>query len=130
MKSHTSRRLPSYGRALQERLNDRANWRRWSGTSADGKHPTLWCVTGSGAWEWARFHCDTRLFVLLPADADPEIYNWKLLIGHKPIILLTLGDFDQAVVDRLAAALFRDGVERISHFGSGGISYVARRRAA
>ena len=130
MKSYTSRRLPPYGRVAQERIKDRANWPHWSGTSRDGSHLTLWAVTGAGAWEWARVHRDTRLFLLLPTDEEPEQYSWELLTDHDPVLLLALGDFDQAVVDRLAAAILRDGATRISLFGSGGVSYLAQRCAA
>ena len=130
MKSQTSRRLAPYGRALQARIRDRANWPRWSGTSADGAHLTLWVVAGTDAWEWAEYHRDSRLFLLSPVDTDPANYDWGLLAGHDPVLLLALGEIDPPKIDRFAAAILRDGATRVSLFGSGGVCYRAARRVA
>jgi len=97
----------------------RGDLRRFDGTSPDGRQPTLWIVTGSGAWDVAHRWSSHRLVVVLPSDADPADIDWRCLADADPVLLFRAGDVDDGRVRRAVAAAFRDGVERILDLETG-----------
>ena len=77
---------------------------------------TIWVVVGSGAWAFARDRVDEHhlgVFTLLPPGEDPATFDWRLLAGHDPILLVQAGAIDGDQVRQLAHAILMDGTERI-----------------
>lgn len=107
------RRHPPYGRLLTERLRDPQGWHRWWGTAPDGRHVSIWVLVGPSAWETARAWIDTRLLAVAPPTENPGLFDWHMLAGHPPVVVWSCGIVSQDELDCLAAALIRDGVERL-----------------
>jgi len=126
----SSRVTPPYARLLQQRLSRPTEWPNFWGTSPDAAHISLWAVTGHEAWEWAHEHKQSHLFALLPPNEDPESYRWDILKGHPPVLIFRAGDVDLRIVDRLAAALLRDGVERVLLLENSPVRYLPGQRLA
>ncbi len=125
------RRLPPYGARLREILAAPSTWPRFSGTSPDGRHLTLWVIYGADAWSTARRWAaeDRRLFVVLPPDEAPSLFDWSILAGHSPVLLHRCGIASREALMALAAAMLRDGVERVLCAESGAL-FTSERRAA
>ena len=104
-------------------------WGQYWGTSSDGRHVSIWCLCGTNAWAIAKRWIPNRLLVVHPPSAEPEIFDWSTLRGHPPILLYRVGEIADALVDRLAASMLRDGVERVSLLMSGGVTYFPGWRA-
>ncbi len=117
----TRRPLPPFGRILQQRIADRSNWHRWWGCTATGL--SVFVVTGVGAWNWARWRLPTRLVLVAPPGTDPEAYDWRLLAGHDPILLMAAGQTDGEHVRRLVIALMGAGISRVLDLRGGGTLY-------
>lgn len=111
----TARRLPPFGRQV---LAGRRNPRSFIGTSADGRNPTLWLLTGADAWHTARSWAN-RLAVVAPDDADPADLDWRCLAGADPVLLVRCGEADGNHIARVLAAAFRDGVGRVLDLETG-----------
>lgn len=123
---HIPKRTP-YARRLERVIANPATWPQYEGTSPDGTHLTLWVLTGSRAWDAARvFAASRRLYVVAPPDEDPTGYDWRVLRGHDPIIILRFGDLDGETVRALVTAMMRDGVHRVLDLAEHAMSrYVA-----
>lgn len=95
--SHPTRKpLPPYGK-------------QW--LDAGGRYgPQVIC--GPGAWAFAehRKHCGFAL--VAPHGQDPLQFDWSLLRG-RAVLLIEVGGFDTAAMERLVYALLRDGVELV-----------------
>ncbi|SEQ01332.1 hypothetical protein SAMN05421693_11420 [Ectothiorhodospira magna] len=117
------RQLPPYGKRIIQarRGNLSGHW----GTSADGRHPSLWCAVGSGAWDAARAYWNPprnfgpRLVAVCPPGEDPAALDWSCLAGSPPVLLVRAGDVDGEQVHRLVTALLTAGVGRILDMGTG-----------
>jgi hypothetical protein len=118
------RRLPPYGAALRRVLASPASWAGRPGTSADGRHPTLWVLAGPDAWETAYQWTHPQmtggldpvpppLFVLAPPAEAPGDFDWSLLRGHPPALVRPCGDLTHGATSQLVAALLRDGAGRV-----------------
>lgn len=125
-----NRRLPPYTTQLRKRLGNRDTWHSWFGTSSDGENVTLFLICGSDAWSWASKWINSRLFVVLPPEDAPEAYDWSILSGHPPVLIYRAGHVHPEIVDRLAAAAIRCGVERLLLMGTGGVRYLTDQEAA
>jgi hypothetical protein len=105
---------PPYAKRLRHTLDRPETWTAHPGTSADGRHLTLWVLAGFGAWDTAREWAETAtLFVLAPWELDPATLDWRDLAGHPPILLHPCGDLPHQNLAALVAALIRDGCERV-----------------
>lgn len=124
--SATPRRQPPFGRELSTRLADRSSWPRWMGTSADGRHLSIWVAIGPDAWAWAREHIERRLLLIVPPSEDPSAFDWRALAGHDPIILFSAGDTTGDEVRAAVLAMMSCGVNKIIHGGSNGITRYRR----
>jgi hypothetical protein len=114
---YSGRRLPPYGLALREVLNNPASWPGRPGTSADGSAVTVWVLAGADCWNVAELWAHPReakppLFVLSPPGEDPALFDWSALRGHPPTLLRPCPDLSQVEVAALVAALLRDGAGR------------------
>lgn len=122
-----ARRLPPYARELGARLRVPASFKDYVGTSADGRHPTIWLGVGPNAWDWARKNQGLRLLSLLPPGDDPAAYDWRLLAGHNPVFIVSCGDVTDGEVRALVAAIMRDGTQRVIHGGELKVTrYISR----
>lgn len=121
------RKLPPYGRLLAAVLARPDTWPRYIGTSPDGRHVHIEVLCGADCWDWAYWWADhgNRLFVVLPPGEDPDRFDWRLLQGHDPVPIQPVGDVDGASVQGLAAALIRDGVQRVLYCGPRGATRYA-----
>ncbi len=116
---------------MAARLADRATWAQWAGTSPDGNAITIWIAAGSGAaWEWARTEAEKRLLLVAPADRDPGMLDWTLLAPHAPAIVIPFDFTPATFLDRLAAAILRDGSRYILVLLESGLIRYERRAAA
>lgn len=117
-------KLPPYAKQLRTRLQNPELWQKCVGTSADGRHVTLFLICGPDAWNVARNWISRRLLVVLPPDARPERFDWSVLSGHPPVLIHRAGHVHPDIIERIAAAALRDGVERLFLLGSDGIRYM------
>jgi len=108
----TRRKLPPFARELGERLQDRASWPKWAGTSPDGANVAIWVLVGADAWSVARQWRDSRLITLLPPGENPSGYDWRRSAGNDPVLIVPCGAVSDAEIHDLAAALLRDGARR------------------
>ena len=115
MKTTVNLLPPAYANILAQRLADPASWRRWAGTSADGTHVTFWVAHGPDAWNWAQKRISHRLLLAAPPGQDPCQFDWSILVGHDPVILVSCGVVDTQDVRSLIVAMMRDGVTRVLH---------------
>lgn len=124
------RRQPPYSKHMTAVMSRPATWRNFSGTSADGKHLTLRVMIGPKAWDVTDSHAAQRnLFVLLPHGDDPAAFNWRVLRGHPPVLVIPNGEVDAHMVTALVLALIRDGVERVLYMADEGMHrYIAEAR--
>lgn len=139
-------KMPPYSKLLARQLADPSSWRRYWGTSADGKHVSVWVITGPEAWRVAKDgHANIHrsslgsgrawegntLFLLLPPGQDPYAYDWRQLAIGEPILVAQAGNVSQTDIATLADALLRDGVGSVLADSPGGpIRYSTQRRAA
>lgn len=97
---------------------------------------TAWLAAGRDAWDQAQCWADTRrLFLVVPPYEDPAEFDWRQLRAVPPPALLLGRDLTIAQLDRIAAAVLRDGCERIfwpymRPDGVFGFRYVPDRRRA
>ena len=122
------RKLAPYSRQVAARISDLEKRRAALGTSADARAVTLWVVAGPDAWDmvarrpkWLALPCDGR--------SDPFIYDWSIVRGHAPVLLVRAGKCEGDMILRLVQALLRDGAERVIDMRDG-TRYVPRRVAA
>ena len=120
------RHLPPFGRELSARLANPTSWRQYSGTSADGTSPTIWILCGPNGWETARSWRKRRLIVLLPPDADPYAFTWRLLRRFAPAIIVPCGHVEQIALHHLADAVLRDGSSKVLTLTGNGIMRYLR----
>jgi len=99
-----------YSKRLSELLSDPTI--KTAGSSATGVR-SVYMIAGSQAWRKAHEIENSHAFLLLPPTEDPSQYDWSLLAGHDPIIVLVEGDASPDEFLALATALDRDGVNRI-----------------
>jgi hypothetical protein len=121
-----STRRPPYAARLAAILAHPETWPGRPGTSADGRHLTLWVLAGPDAWEVADLwgHPDAApapLFVLAPAEEAPAGFDWSVLRGHPPVLVRPCGDLSQGEVAALVGALVADGCERVLVLGDRGM---------
>lgn len=117
------RRLPPYGRAVLHARRT-GQLRGYIGTSPDGANPTLWLLVGPDAWTVAERWYTHRLLIVAPADEDPAIRDWSCLVDADPVLLVRCGPVDGDHLERLLAAVMRDGVQRTLDLETG-VRYVA-----
>lgn len=106
------RRLPPYGRHILH-VRRRGNLRGFVGTSASGRYCTVWLLVGSDAWDLAQYWRATRLIIVAPTNADPRAFDWSPLAAADPVLLVRVGSIDGAHLERVLAAVMRDGVQRV-----------------
>jgi len=116
-------RLPPFGRLVKSALQNPEELQRYSGCNRT--FGTVWIATGPAAWDWQEAH-PKHLTLVLPVDESPAAYRFDFLRGHEPILII--GDACKGPVQRraIAAALFRDGVQRVL---AGNVLMVADARA-
>lgn len=113
------RRQPPYAARLRAMLADRSRWSSYVGTSPNGRHLTLWLLAGIEAWKQAKaWQHAPRLFLLAPIDNDPLTFDWSLLAGHDPVLLMPCGDLFHSTEIALVYAVMRDGTERVLRSGT------------
>jgi hypothetical protein len=105
----TGRRRPPYADRWDALLADgRPIW----GSSEQGL--TGWLLAGTDAWNLARSWANSRrLFLCCPPDADPQGLDWRQLAQASPPVLLLGPELTLAQLDRVAAAVLRDGTARL-----------------
>jgi hypothetical protein len=119
------RALPAFGRELAESLSKPATWRKYIGTSADGKSPTIWVLCGPNGWEIARVWNKRRLIVMVPDGDDPYRFDWRMLARYVPAVITPCGNVERAELHRLADAILRDGSSKvIALTGNGIVRYL------
>jgi hypothetical protein len=91
-----TRRLPPYGRRLREH----------------GPRGTYWIAAGADAIAWAAEHEHLHALAA-PPDLEPEARDWRLVAGSPPVVVYVAGELPAGYLDRLAAALLRDGAGRV-----------------
>ncbi|MCG5509625.1 hypothetical protein [Ectothiorhodospira lacustris] len=123
------KRLPPFGRQITQARQ--GNLPGYWGTSPDGRHPSLWCVVGSRAWDAARAAWNPpqprspRLVTACPPGEDPADMDWQCLAGADPVLLVRAGDVDGDQVHGLVVAMLTAGVGRILDMGTGN-RYMSR----
>jgi hypothetical protein len=125
-----SRRLPPYARELTARLRAPATFNDYIGTSADGRHPTLWVGIGPNAWQWAQRNSHARLLTILPHGENADLYDWRIVSGYDPLFLVSCGEVTDGEVRALVAAIMRDGTQRVIHGGELKVTRYISREAA
>lgn len=114
-----NRRPPPYAKRLREMLADRSRWPSYVGTSPNGRHLTLWLLAGTKSWKQAKdWEHTRRLFLLAPPDDDPQAFDWSLLAGHDPVLLMPCGDLFHSTELAIVSAVMRDGTERVLRSGT------------
>ena len=88
--------LPPYGRRLREH----------------GRRGTYWIAAGADAIAWAAEHSHLAALAA-PPDLDPAERDWSLVAGSPPVVVHVEGALPAGYLDRLAAALLRDGAGRV-----------------
>jgi len=91
-----NKRLPPYGRRLREH----------------GPRGTYWIAAGADAIAWAAEHEHLHALAA-PPDLDPTACDWSLVAGSPPVVVHVEGELLAGYLDRLAAALLRDGAGRV-----------------
>jgi hypothetical protein len=69
-------------------------------------------ICGAGAWQFAEHRKRNGFALVAPPDRDPLEFDWSLLAGRS-VVLIELGSFDTAMLERVAYALMRDGVPMV-----------------
>lgn len=110
--------LPPGARRIVAALADPRDLAGTWGVSADGRSPTLWAACGPGAGKWAR-RDPRRLALILPPGRDPAAYDWSVVAGHGPVLLVRCGPVPDSTVAALIEALLVDGAGRILDVASG-----------
>ena len=88
--------LPPYGRRLREH----------------GPRGTYWIAAGADAIAWAAEHPHLAALAA-PPDLEPAERDWSLVAGSPPAVVHVAGELPTGYLDRLAAALLRDGAGRV-----------------
>ena len=91
-----AKRIPPYGRRLR----------------AHGPRGTYWIAAGTHAIAWAAKH-EHLAALAAPPDLDPMARAWHLVAGSPPVVVYVTGTLPAGYLDRLAAALLRDGAGRV-----------------
>ncbi|RME85093.1 MAG: hypothetical protein D6775_03770 [Caldilineae bacterium] len=77
---------------------------------------TVWVTCGPDAWYQARrWAAETppRLFLVCPPGEDPARFDWRILADHSPVLISAAGPVSRTDIEFLAAAILRDGCERV-----------------
>ena len=90
------KRLPPYGRRLREH----------------GPRGTYWIAAGADAIAWAAEHPHLAALAA-PPDLEPACCDWSLVAGSPPVLVHVQEGLPAGYLDRLAAALLRDGAGRV-----------------
>lgn len=90
------RGLPPYGHRLREH----------------GPRGTYWIAAGADALAWAADHPHLHALAA-PLDIDPAARSWRLVAGSPPVMVQAAGELPEMFLERLAAALLRDGAGRV-----------------
>jgi hypothetical protein len=69
-------------------------------------------ICGPGAWDFAEYRRRCGFALVAPPDRDPLEFDWALLKGRS-VVLIEVGSFDTAALERVAYALMRDGVPMV-----------------
>jgi len=102
-------KLPPFGKRVKSILQDPSQLQRYSGCNQ--QFGTVWIATGPDAWEWQKAH-PKHLTLVLPDGENPCNFCWSFLQGHEPILITGEASQHPAQRRQIAAALFRDGIER------------------
>jgi hypothetical protein len=79
-------------------------------SSPNGRHISPVVACGSTAWSIGHALDAKRcLYLVCPPTDRPDIFDWRVMAGHDPILLFS----EDGEHDALAAALIRDGVKRV-----------------
>jgi len=120
-------RRPPYAARVAEILRNPGTWPQYVGTSADGMAVTIWIACGPEAWRYAHDEYQStgahRLLLVAPPDSDPAALDWSMCAGHPPVLIWPCGATTDEQVSALAAALLRDGVERVLVLDDAGTRY-------
>ncbi len=117
---------PPYHKRLQVLLSDPSI--KTAGSSASCSR-SIYVITGNHSWHKAREIENSHSFLLLPPSDDPFQYDWSILAGHDPIIVIVEGEASTDQLFALASALDRYGVNRILYPKGDGsaIRYISQR---
>jgi len=105
-----TRPLPPYGRVIAATLQQPERLVRFAGCTRD--RASVWLATGPDAWDWKKAH-PKHLTLVLPFDANPDDLRWDFLRGHEPVLLIGSDEKDTVRRREIAAAMFRDGIQKV-----------------
>ncbi len=114
------KKLPPYGKKLMEVTGHPDRWTDFHGTSADGKHLTIWIAIGKDAWDWTRDRSKNMLIAVIPLEESPGNLNLSFVKGHDPILVNQCGHSPTDFVLCVVSTLIRDGAQRVLVFGENG----------
>ena len=118
------RKFPPYSRVLHEQLRSPKSWKELWGTSLNNETPSLTVFAGPRAWESAEFWRGRRLFMVAPEGQDPKDFDWSITNGLGLLLIDAGPDPEISPLDRLAAALLRDGADGALALRTGGLRYL------